>query len=325
MQSCPAIIPYCLRISRVSGPAMLAVCLALHAGPGWGADVHPPVTDTVSDSPSAPDHKGTSRGGGGFSFGIDLTCLLTGCGKDKQASSDVGNAAELAKSGPKLPEKYAMSGLVMQGLVKGGAPFVVDYETKQTRLRIEMKIEGLEPFVYTFKVNGPGQKIFRLPESFGIAPKAAVISVQAARDEAGAETPAPLRINGMGMGEKAVGSVAIDQVSFGPPEVRIGKFGKARYSFHSRSDFNKAVAEFARVESRNGIIQVIERINKEDLGELTRNTWIGRDKPRIWNGKDANGDVSKGPHVLKVRAWRSSVSEGDWVVSWSPDWVDVQW
>lgn len=268
---------------------------------------------------------GGRRGGFGFGIGIDLTCLFTGCGKDKPASSEADDAASLAKSGPKLPDKYSMSGLVMQGLVRGGAPFIVSYEASGTRLRIEMKTQGAEAFVTTLDANGRSEKIFKLPESFGAEPRAAVISVRAVKDQPGAEVPAPLRLHALGMGEKAVGSVAIDQVSFGPAEVRIGRFGKARYSFHSRSDFNKVVAEFARVENRDGVIQVVERVNQQELGELTRDAWVGRDKPRIWDGKDKDGEVSKGLHVLNVRAWRSSVKEGDWVVSWSPDWVDVKW
>jgi hypothetical protein len=310
------------RFRRAIALALAGGLAASLAGSGWGA------TSVTGDYPTetkpAPEHK-TPSGRGGVMFGIDLTCLLTGCGKDRMASSEPGDAASLAKSGPRIPDKYSMSGLVMQALVKGGAPFVIDFDARQALLRIEMKVQGSEPFVYKLKANGPAQEIFRLPESFGAEPRAAVISVQSVKDQPGAETPAPLRINGMGMGEKAVGSVAIDQVSFGPPEVRIGRFAKARYSFHSRSDFNKVVAEFARLENRNGIIQVVERVNKEDIGELARDTWIGRDKPRIWDGKGEDGEVSRGLHVLNVRAWRSSVKEGDWVVSWSPDWVEVKW
>jgi len=311
------------RFRRGAGLALAGVLAGSLAGTGWG--------QTSSDGGSMTGTQTTreqrvpSGRGGGFSFGFDLTCLLTGCAKDRIASSEPGDAASLAKSGPKIPDKYSMSGLVMQALVKGGAPFVIDYDTRQALLRIEMKVEGSEPFVYTIKANGPAQKIFRLPDSFGADPRPAVISVHAVMDQPGAETPAPLRINGMGMGEKAVGSITIDQVSFGPSEVRIGHFDKARYSFHSRSDFNRVVAEFARLENRNGIIQVVERVNKKDIGELARDTWVGRDKPRIWDGKDEDGEVSKGLHVLNVRAWRSSVKEGDWVVSWSPDWVDVKW
>lgn len=313
------------RFRRAAALALAGMLAGALAGAGWGQTSSDGVSTT--ETQPAPEHKAPSgsSGGGGFSFGIDLTCIFTGCGKDKTTSNAPGDAAQLAKSGPKIPDAYAMSGLVMQALVKGGAPFVIDYDARQALLRVEMKVQGSAPFVYNIKANGPAQKIFRLPESFGAEPKAAVISVHSVKDQPGAEMPAPLRINGMGMGEKAVGSVAIDQVSFGPPEVRIGRFGKARYSFHSRSDFNKVVAEFARLENRDGIIQVVERVNKDDLGELTRDTWIGRDKPRIWDGKGEDGEVSKGLHVLNVRAWRSSVKEGDWVVSWSPDWVDVKW
>jgi hypothetical protein len=280
--------------------------------------------DPYSVAYDAPTERTSPRGG--FGIGIDLTCLFTGCGKDKRdAAAEPGDAASMAKSGPGLPEKFSMSAFGMHGLVKGGAPFVVDYEARDARVRIEVKVKGAEPFVYTIDAEGRGQKIFRLPESFGADPRAAVIMVHAVKAQSGVETPVPLRIHGMGMGEKAVGSVAIDQVSFGPPEVRIGRFGKARYSFHSRSDFNKVVAEFARIENRNGVIQVVERVNKEELGELTRDSWIGRDKPRIWDGKGEDGEVSEGLHMLNVRAWRSSVKEGDWVVSWSPDWVEVKW
>ena len=284
---------------------------------------HSRTTTAAPQTPPSSQNGGSSSGG--FSFGIDLTCLLTGCGKDKDAASQPGDAASLAKSGPRLPDTYSMSAFAMHGLVKGGAPFIVDCEARDATLRIEISTKDKDPFVYNLKLNGHTEEIFRLPESFDAEPRAAIISVRAVKNQPGAEVPAALRIYGMGMGEKAVGSVTIDQVSFGPPEVRIGHFDKAHYSFHSRSDFNKVVAEFALLENRNGIIQVVERVNKEDLGEMTRDSWVGRDKPRIWDGKDGNGEVSKGLHLLHVRAWRSSVKEGDWVVSWSLDWVVIKW
>lgn len=279
------------------------------------------VSTNNSETPASTDNGGHT--GGGFSFGIDLTCLLTGC--KKELADEAGDAAPLAKSGPRLPNKYAMSGFTLQALVKGGAPYIVDCEARDATLRIEIKTQDKEPFVYNLKINGRTENIFRLPKSFEAESRPATISVRAVKNQPGAEVPAALRIYGMGMGEKAVGSVAIDQLGFGPPEVRIGRFGKAQYTFHSRSDFNRVVAEFAKIENRNGVIQVVERVNKEDLGELTRDTWVGRDKPRVWDGKNENGDVSEGLHLLQVRAWRSSVKEGDWVMSWSPDWVNVKW
>lgn len=305
------------RLRRAIRHGLAGLCLAIAmtmAGHDAGA---------TYDGESPPDSGG--RSGGGFSFGIDLTCLFTGCGKDKAAADQPGDAATLARSGPGLPDAYAMSGFTLHGLVRGGAPFVVDCEARDATLRIEMKTRDREPFVYNIRLDGRIQEIFRLPASFDAEPRAARISIHAVKNQPGPEVPAALRIHGLGMGEKAVGSVAIDQISFGPPEVRIGRFGKARYGFHARSDFNRVVAEFARVENRNGIIQVTERVDKEDIGELTRDSWVGRDKPRIWDGKDENGEVSEGLHLLQVRAWRSAVREGDWVVSWSPDWVEIKW
>lgn len=288
-----------------------------------GSDHNPNSSGT--DTPQREPSGGGS--GVGVGIGVDLNkvfCFFTGCNKDKGKSSEPGDATPLARSGPKLQASYSMSGLVMQGLVKGGAPFVLDYDTRGARLRIEMKVQDAAPFVYHLEANGRALKIFQLPESFGDDPRAAIISVQAVKDQPGAETPAALRIYGMGMGKKAVGSVAIDQIRFGPPHMRVSRLDEARYSFHSRSDFNKAVVEFARLENRNGVIQVVERVNQEDLGELARNTWVGREQPRKWDGKNRDGEASPGLHLLTVRAWRSSVKEGDWVVSWSPDWVEVE-
>lgn len=302
------------------GHIMKVLLVATLIGTGAPNHVANASPENTENSPSK-DSGGLGRGG--FSFGIDLTCLFTGCNKD--LPDETGDATPLAKSGPKLPDKYAMNGFTLQALVKGGAPYIVDCEARDATLRIEIKIQGKAPFVYTLKINGRTEHVFRLPESFSADPKPATISIRAVKNQPGVEVPAALRIHGMGMGEKAVGSVAIDQLSFGPPEVRIGRFGKAQYTFHSRSDFNKVVAEFSRIENRNGVIQVIERVNQEDIGQLTRDSWVGREKPRVWNGKNQEGDISEGLHILHVRAWRSSVKEGDWVVSWSPDWVNVKW
>ena len=276
------------------------------------------------EKPRSGGDNGRSSGGGGVFFGIDLSCLFRNCDRDKAASTAAEDAASLARSGPKFPAKYAMSTFEMRGLVKGGAPFILDYNARQARVRIEIKVQDSKPFVFNLEANGHAQKIFRLPESFGSDPQVAVISVSSMQDRPGENIPAPLEIYGMGMGEKAVGSVAIDQLKFGPPEVRIGRFGKVHYSFHSRSDFNRVVAEFAQVENRNNVIKVA-RVNTEDLGEIAKNTWVGRDTPRIWNGKGEDGEVSQGLHLLKIRAWRSSVKEGDWVVSWSPESVNIKW
>lgn len=291
--------------------AVLAIALAaLLAPPARGGE--------YEDTPP-------KRGGIGIGIGINLRCLLGGCDDEKKPGPGDEDAEHMARSGPQVPDAYSMSTLSMHGLVRGNAPFVYEGDAGEARLRIEFRVKGAEPYIYHVEGRGRLQKIFHLPGSWGEQPRAAVIDVRAVRPGGGAEVPAPFRLYALGMGEKAVGSVAIDQVSFGPPQVRIGRFGKARYSFLSRSDFNRVVSEFSRVEFKDGMVRVGGRVNAQDLGQVSRGEWVGRERPRIWDGKDGDGEVSQGLHLLTVRAWRSSIKEGDWVVSWSPDWVEIRW
>jgi hypothetical protein len=203
---------------------------------------------------------------------------------------------------------------------------VVDYRLKKgAQLRVEVTAKDKEPFVYTLDGKGDrALKIFSLPERFGNEPVAATFAVSAVESGAGEQKTAPVRLYGLGAGKKAVGSVAIDEVRFGPPSVRISRFGKAQYSFRSRSDFNRVNAEFLLIRNQGGIVQVQERVRQDDIGSVAQGEWVGKDKPKQWDGKDEQGEVSDGLHLLQMRAWRSSVKEGDWVVSWSEDWVDVE-
>ena len=57
---------------------------------------------------------------------------------------------------------------------------------------------------------------------------------------------------------------------------------------------------------------------------IGKDHWIGRDEPKkSWNGKDGRGAISRGEHLLMVRAWLGSVNEGDWVAAQSDGTVAV--
>ncbi len=159
------------KFSKLGLQALRLAVLVLAAGLAGSAGAS--RDDLHSDFNDVPTERANPRGGIGI--GIDLTCIFTGCGKDKRASDDPGDAAQLANSGPTLPDAFSMSSFAMHGLVQGGAPFVVDYEATGARLRIEMKIPGAEPFVYTLNAKGRGEQFFRLPEAFGVEPQAALI------------------------------------------------------------------------------------------------------------------------------------------------------
>ncbi len=115
-----------------------------------------------------------------------------------------------------------------------------------------------------FKVrmtNAPNQRaygIFRLPKDFGTKIQIAVLQVRAVapgNGTAGTNAPA-LRIYGMGGGENAVGSVAIDQLTFQPAAIHPKAKEVATYGFHAHSAFNSVRAEFICVSLQNGHVIV---------------------------------------------------------------------
>ncbi len=114
------------RFRRAAGLALAGVLASSLAGADWGqtdsADAGADASTT--ETQPAPEHRTPSGGGGGVKIVpfIDLTCLFTGCGKDKATSTAPGDAAQLAKLGPKIPDQYSMSGLVMQALARAARP-----------------------------------------------------------------------------------------------------------------------------------------------------------------------------------------------------------
>jgi hypothetical protein len=132
-----------------------------------------------------------------------------------------------------------------------------------------------------------------------------------------------LRVYGFGAGPRAVGSIHIDRLGFGPGDIRPAQHEAAAYSFHAGADFKKAAAEFLRVGLANGEIMT-ERAN-QDLME----DGIRRDasKSGNWNGEDRAKKISEGQHLLQVRAWESRDTNGDggdWVAAWSDNAVRVE-
>lgn len=86
----------------------------------------------------------------------------------------------------------------------------------------------------------------------------------------------------------------------------LGKKETARFSFYSRSDFNRAAAEVLRVINRDGDLQVRLARSIPFDGGVAAGTWVGRDKPLIWDGTDADRQPSLGQHLMQVRAWLSA-------------------
>jgi hypothetical protein len=157
------------------------------------------------------------------------------------------------------------------------------------------------------------RKDFRLPENFGAGLQTAIYKVTAVGPNGNKNSAPQLRTYGLGAGDKAVGSVAIDQLTFQPATIHPKAKEVADYGFHAHSAFDSVRAEFIFTTLYNGHL-LVQKDQEDKLapvpeGERPKGTW--------------NGNGKAGEHMLQIRAWRGYQNGGDWVVAWSPDIVDV--
>jgi hypothetical protein len=222
---------------------------------------------------------------------------------------------KLSHDGPQVPKEFDMSGFVIKGLVHPNWPVVLDFMIDSPG-SVQVDIIADKQQYRATMTNTPnrrGYAIIRLPANFGTKLQTAIYHIRSI-PVAGANTPAPgLRTYGLGAGERAVGSVAIDQLTFQPATIHPKANEVADYGFHAHSAFDGVRAEFIFTTLYNGRVLVQkdqeEKLSPVPEGERARGTWKGKGKP--------------GEHMLQIRAWRGLENGGDWVVAWSPDIVDV--
>jgi|SoiMethySBSTD1v2_1073268.scaffolds.fasta_scaffold36407_3 hypothetical protein len=275
-----------------------------------------PSTSTGS---KAGGTEGRSRGPRSGGVGIGFALPGFGSGVPQPDASDM-----LLETGPQFPEQFSMSCAPVHGFVQGGWPVVVDYQTTGPT-RAVLEVHGTatqQPHVVTLERAERRTLVkLNLPQTFGATPQIALYLVRAEKQVA--NTPGGVQLFGLGAGPRAVGSVAIDQVDFGPSALRVSQKQRASYSFYSRSDFNRVVVEIVRVARAAGEIKVsLARSTPLDI-TLTRGTWVGKKEPLTWDGMNGANRVSTGPHMLQVRAWLNGQDARDWVAAWSPSAVVV--
>jgi hypothetical protein len=234
--------------------------------------------------------------------------------------------------GPALAAQFTLNDLTINGYVKGGWPIAVDYQLDRPgSIVLTVGSDKVDPFSIAMNGSTPGRRlqIFHLPDEFGSSPQTAKIRVHATDKFADTEIPLPIKIFGIACGPNAVGSIGIDQISFGPSSVQLNLQQQANYFFFSHKSFDKVSAAFRKVEDRSGVIGISSIVKEEtiDMPAIDESVgrWIGtQDTPRVWNGKTNNNQPSQGFHVLQVRAWFGDTNKRDWGVALSPDWVEVK-
>lgn len=253
--------------------------------------------------------------------------------------------SKIASHGPEVPKQLDMSGFTIKGLARPGWPVVVDYVLNGSG-SVQINVTGDDHSEYTCILPGRdrrrGFQIFNLPANFGKSAGAqqsqlpggacpprvmhpgqpegkqqiAVYKITAV-PPAGSSAAAPqLRIFGLGAGENAVGSVAIDQLTFQPPTVHAEAKEQANFGFHAHSAFDGERAGFIFTTLYNGHL-LVQQDQEQSVQPVPENQYA----QGTWKYK---GQPKPGEHMLQVRAWRGLQNGGDWVVAWSPDIVDVQ-
>ena len=135
------------------------------------------------------------------------------------------------------------------------------------------------------------------------------------------ETLDGFTVYGVGIGPRAVGSVAVDRLEFAPGTVNVREGQTAGYGFHSRSTFDNAAVEFVRVNQTPDGVRTVYVNGKRIPGGVRQDAWVESDASERWNGYDVEDRVSEGHHQLQVRVWDDG---GDWLGAWSDSLVTVQ-
>lgn len=148
---------------------------------------------------------------------------------------------QLSQNGPQFSAAISMSNFRVTGLERGGWPVVVDYEAEPgAYVQMTIVTQGAPPAQATLAVlpqTSRRLQLLRLPDVFGASLKPATFSIDA-MTSATDPTPRYLRIYGFGCGRRAVGSVAIDNLRFGPQAVTVSD-PETHFGFHTHAMFDK--------------------------------------------------------------------------------------
>ncbi len=221
--------------------------------------------------------------------------------------------------------KIAVLGQVIRfrGLVRGGAPLVVDFElARDGYLELEIKtknVRRLKTLRFPAKAGVREIAVQKLPVDFDVWQTGRL--TVSAFDDSGQETD--YRFFGIGVGERAVGSTGIYQVTFEPSVIRkvepsvIRATESAAWGFRAKHDFERAGVVVYRWHDDAGYWQESRSLDTPCLPER------GKRCEGNWDGNDGEGTLPPGPHLVAVKAWQSE-HDKDWIFAISEEEVEVK-
>jgi hypothetical protein len=309
-------------------PALLAgaLCVAwpLETGAQYRRGDRSRTSDAPSEQPWTPPVRRGDDGGG---LGTALIIGLIGgaalcaayCKKDTKKPDAMRD--QLLRDGPQIPEEHALGTLTAYGFVRNNWPVVLDYETAEgadTTLTITVGERD-----WSIALPGGRQQVKLRYEGNAAqrsTPALFVLRSSVWRSD-GTEVPQDITLMGLGCGPRAVGSVAINNLSFQPSARRLGE-DYARFGYAATSPFNRVGLEILRYEGRReGRSTVITVTPVSVFQERSRPRGIYG--PRVWDGVDQTAQRgSRGLHRLRVRGWETDGDES-WVAAISRDVVEI--
>ena len=220
----------------------------------------------------------------------------------------------LSEKGPQFAELVHMSKFQVTGFVKGSWPVVLDYEAEPgASVLLTIAAEGSAPLTATLPTQQTGRQMVRVmvPAALGTDLKIADYTIVSTRSQSDPRL-VYFRVYGFGAGPRAVGSVAIDQLKFGP-RVITASHSETQIGFHAHTTFDKVRAEFMQLQVVDNCLENKQFDDKTFKGRLLENDSL----QDTWNGKKSH----PGQIQFRVRGWMTKDSGGDWVSAFSPDLV----
>lgn len=249
-----------------------------------------------------------------------LATTLFGSGH-KSRGSDSPEAETLLKDGPQMPMTYPVGTFSVRGFARNGWPVVLDFKPQPntwTTLDVVFRKRTVSLNVDTNGLEGRHLVKLQLP---GNPKKKTVPATYVLRSvyrdsQDGQQHPAPVEVYGIGGGPRAVGSVAIEQLSMLPESVMAGT--PARFAFSAKSPFNRTRAEVLKFVAANNQQIELERVMSTEDDNVSVGPHDG-----VWDGLDQSSHAaSLGVHRFQVRAWFTS-DDKSWVGAVAPKLVRV--
>ena len=308
----------------------LLLCTVFAAQSGQAAsDVQPPPSPAPAEPSSGAGSSWVPWAIGLGALAITAAAVASNARKKGAVVSDQG----LLENGPRFPDSFGVGVFAVQGYVGRGWPVVIDFVSQPgtcTTLEISVDDQLLssEPLDWEGRggrqykrIDLPPSKERRAPTSRTRNDARVAMYVIHSRSPAcgqpGPQKAEAIEVYGIGAGPRAVGSVAIDNLSFGPARPRFPT-EQVAMSYEAKNPFNHAAVEILRYDlTTPGLINV-QRVK----ASRTDSVQVGPNSGGAWNGMSDTGVRSSGVHRLQVRGWYSE-NDRSWVGAISPTSVQV--